>query len=381
MSVVIVGGGIAGLTTAIAIRQAGIEAAVFDRVDDIASSQIGAGLGLSADAARVLEKLGILDRVLEVGERKEREEFRTWKGKLLAEESFSEGDTHLSVTREALLGVLVDSLGADAIVTGRTCDGFEQNDSSVTATFSDRTTAHGDVLIGADGLYSVIRAQSLGDEPPRYAGFCVMRSVVPVREGDDPLPRRLLRLLWGRGACMGMYHVSAERVYFFGWWRSPEGERIPRGHRKEALLKRYHDWSPEVCDLIERSSEETIFQTPIYDRPPVTSWGEGRVTLSGDAAHPMTFNMGQGACQAMEDAAALAGHLASDGETPAALRSYERERGPRTKKLVRTSAMASRLSVVRNPIAVGVRNFMLSKAAGRGEPRSTVSDRPTTSSS
>ena len=169
MTVAIVGGGVVGLTGAIALREAGLEATVYDRVDDVAAAQIGAGLGLAFNATRVLRRLGLLDGLQQAGSRLERFEFRSWNGKLLSHWGVPEGEEQFGVTRKALHELLVDALPADAIVCGKTCVGYEQDESAATALFEDGTSVRSDVLVGADGLRSTIRAQTLGDEPPRYA--------------------------------------------------------------------------------------------------------------------------------------------------------------------------------------------------------------------
>jgi 2-polyprenyl-6-methoxyphenol hydroxylase-like FAD-dependent oxidoreductase len=367
MAVAIVGGGVVGLTGAIALREAGLEATVYDRVEDVAAAQIGAGLGLAFNATRVLRRLGLLDRLQQVGSRLERFEFRSWNGKLLSTWGVPEGEDQFGVTRKALHELLVDALPAEAIVCRKTCVGYEQDDDSATALFEDGTSVRSDVLVGADGLRSTIRAQSLGEERPRYAGFSVVRCLVPV-DGDDPLPRGVFRMLWGRGACMGMYHVAPGVVYPFGWWPGEEGAHVERGTRKAELLERFADWSPEVPALINGMQEEDIHQTDIHDRPAAERWGEERVTLAGDAAHPMTFNMGQGACQGIEDVLALARCLATDSDVPSALRSYEAERIPRTTKFTNDSARVARMSLVDGAIKFRLRNIAL-KAVGHNIAR------------
>lgn len=367
MTVAIVGGGVVGLTGAIALREAGLDATVYDRVDDVAAAQIGAGLGLAFNATRVLRRLGLLDGLEDVGSRLERFEFRSWNGNLLSHWGVPEGEHQFGVTRKALHRLLVDALPADAIVCGKTCIRYEQDDGSVTALFEDGTSVMSDVLLGADGLRSTIRTQAHGEERPRHAGFSVTRCLIPV-EGDEPLPRGVFRMLWGRGACMGMYHVAPGVVYAFGWWPGEEGAHVEHGTRKAALRERYADWSPEVPELIEGMREEDIHETDIYDRPPAKRWGHGRVTLAGDAAHPMTFNIGQGACQGIEDVLTLARCLATDSDVPAALCRYEQERIPRTEKFTNDSARVARMSLVDGAMKFRMRNFAL-RLVGRNIAR------------
>lgn len=367
MAVVIVGGGIVGLTTALALREAGFEATVFDQVEDVAAVQIGAGLGLAFNATRVLHALGLLGRLREVAAPGKQFEFRNENGKLLSSWSVPEGELQFGVTRRALHELLVDALPAGAVVCGKTCTGYEQDGAAASAVFADGTSLDGDAVIGADGLRSVVRAQTMGEEPPRYAGFSVLRCLVPV-SGDDPLPRGVFRLFWGRGACIGMYHVAPDLVYTFGWWPGPEGAHVQHGARKQALLERFGDWSHEAPELIEGMQEDEIHQTDIYDRPPADSWGTGRVTLAGDAAHPMTFNMGQGACQGMEDAVVLARSLATAADLQTGLRAYESERIARTAKFTKMSARVARMSLIGSAVGWRMRNFAL-RAVGRNISR------------
>jgi 2-polyprenyl-6-methoxyphenol hydroxylase-like FAD-dependent oxidoreductase len=366
MAVAIVGGGVVGLTGALALREAGIEAIVYDKVDDVAEAQIGAGLGLAPNGTRVLGRLGLVEGLREVGAQGKRFEFRDANGDLLSSWEISEGEWQFGVTRKALHELLVDALPADAIVCGRTCTGFE-HDGSVIARFSDGSSVDAAALIGADGLRSTIRAQIHGPQRPRYAGFSVLRCLVPV-DGDDPLPRGVFRMFWGRGACIGMYHVAPDVVYTFGWWPGREGEHVEPGRRKQALLAAFGDFSREAPELIEGMREEEIHQTDIYQRRPLKSWGDGRVTLAGDAAHPMTFNMGQGACQGIEDALELARCLAADDDVPAALQRYEELRIPRTTKFTKLSSKIAWIGLFKNPVAYRVRKLML-RNVGRNVER------------
>lgn len=366
MVVAIVGGGIVGLTTAIALREAGFDATVFDRAKDVAASQIGAGLGLALNATRVMRALGLLDRLRGVAAPGERFEFRDRKGKLLSSWEIPDGELQFGITRRALHELLLGALPPDALVPDKTCTGYELHEDNTTVLFADGTSFTADGLIGADGLRSIVRAQTLGEEPPRYAGFSVLRCLVPV-SGDDPLPRGVFRLFWGPATCIGMYHVATDLVYTFGWWPGPEGAHVERGARKQALLNRFSGWSREVGELIAGMQEDDIHQTDIYDRPPASQWGNGRVTLAGDAAHPMTFNMGQGACQGMEDAVALAQSLAKFPDVPAGLRAYESERTHRSARITAMSARVARMSLMGSP-AWRIRNFAL-RAVGRNISR------------
>jgi len=208
MRAVVIGAGLAGLTTALALRKAGIEAVVFERSEDVADRQVGAGIGLPYNATRVFRRLGLLDRIVEAGAPHTGFEFRNWHGKLLASWPVRDGEVDLGIARRTLHRILIDALDPGALVLGAECTGFEQDGDGVTASFSGGRDERGDLLVGADGLYSTIRQQLGVEGERRYAGYSVWRAVerggVPPRAGW-PLPdavgtRQALRLLPRRTA-------------------------------------------------------------------------------------------------------------------------------------------------------------------------------------
>ena len=361
--ILVVGAGIAGLTAAIALQRARIEAMVYERVGDVSAGQIGAGLGLAYNATDVLRDLGLLDTALERGARTTLMEFRNAKGKPLLSWAIPDGQVQIGITRRALHEILVGALEPGTLLHEKTFTGVDQDDASVTASFEDGSTAQGSLLIGADGLRSTLRDQMHGEAEPSYAGYSALRALVPAEEADPPLPRGVFRLFWGTGASFGMYHTGPGVIYIFGWQKGPESEHLSPGQRKQALLDRYRDWAPEVVALIERAEEDMIQQTGIYDRPPRFPWGDGRVTLAGDAAHAMTFNMGQGACQGIEDSAVLAQVVTRDGEEPQALRAYEEERRKTARRMTLMSRRVGGLSVLPNRVGCAARNVAMRVAS------------------
>ena len=210
----------------------------------------------------------------------------------------------------------------------------------------------GDVLIGADGLNSVVRAAVHGPAPPRYAGCTAWRAVVPFDTS-----RVLAGETWGSGNVFGLVPISGSRVYWYAAMNVPEGGRSPRP--KAELKAVFGRWHAPIGDLIEAADEGSILRNDIYDRPVLKTWGRGRLTLVGDAAHPMTPFMGQGACQALEDAVALGRCLSSGGDVVAALRDYERQRIPRANAFVTRSRLAGRIARVSNPVLAAIRNAAL----------------------
>jgi 2-polyprenyl-6-methoxyphenol hydroxylase-like FAD-dependent oxidoreductase len=362
MKVIVVGAGIGGLSAAIALRKAGIETVVFERAREL--KEIGAGLSLVANATRALNELS-LDGVLRgLGEPVGRAEIRTWRGEVLSTISVSQlsekvGTQSVAVHRADLQAVLLRELGESVVRTGAECVGFEQNGAGVRAFFNGGREEHCDVLIGADGLRSAVRARLLGDGGPRYAGYTAWRAVVTPKQ--DLFPPDVTFEYWGTGTRCLCVQLGEGRVYWAVSTNAPEGEKDVTGATKGALLELLRGWHGPVPALIEATEEPAILRTDIYDRdPPRKRWGEGRVTLLGDAAHPMTPDLGQGACQAIEDAVELARCLRrQEMVAAAALGFYEARRIRRTAWIVRGSRRTGRVAQLQNPLACRLRDAAL----------------------
>ena len=363
--VVVAGGGIGGLTAAIALRRAGFEVSVFERAAEL--REVGAGLLLAANAQKALAKLGLADAVARLGTPASAGEIRSWRGNVLASIPAAElekkiGTPSAAVHRADLQALLAREVGEGTLRLGTEVEAFEQDESGVRVLLADGGHESADVLVGADGLRSRIRAGLFGSEEPRYAGYTAWRAVVEPKE--ELLPWGTGFESWGRGARFGCAHIGDGRVYWFATANAPEGEKdgppgSPAG-AKAKLLRLFSGWHRPVADLVEATEEGAILRTDIYDREPLGErWGEGRVTLLGDAAHPMTPNLGQGACQAIEDAVVLARCLGERGATAESLRSYERLRSDRVAMVVRRSRRVGMVGQVKNPAICWLRDRAL----------------------
>ena len=340
----IVGAGIAGLTAAVALRRYGIDSVVFEQVDDIRKVQLGAGVALNYNASRAFKHLGYLDEVSEVAVPLERSHFRTYKGKLLGSPEAFPDELAQGVLRPAIHEVLVGILGEDRVQVGAKLERFEQDDDAVTAHFADGRSARGDVLVGADGLRSEVRAQLLGGEEPRYAGFNARQGVVDTDIAKEGLWQTIL----GRGQHFKTYPVGRWSMYWTAACNEAAGQKELRADLKRTVLERFEGWPEPVEELVAATDESRTFFTDTYDREPVDRWGEGRVTLLGDAAHPMTWNRGQGASQGVEGAVLLAKQLAAGGDDPVgALRARRRSGSPGRPSWSRAPAKAARPSRLR----------------------------------
>jgi 2-polyprenyl-6-methoxyphenol hydroxylase-like FAD-dependent oxidoreductase len=370
MRALVVGGGIGGLTTAIAMRRAGIDAVVFERAADVQKVQLGGGIHIWHNGMRGLQEAGVADQVEALGGRAaavERAEFSTAKGKTLATWPIAQlerevGAPTIGVVRPELHAVLLRALDDSALHLGAACTGFEDGADGVTARFDDGSEERGDVLIGADGMRSVVRAQLRGAEEPHFAGYASWQSFAEF--DDERAPVGVFRVIFGRGARFLHYRVGPTRVYWEGIFATAPGRQDPEGGRKRAVLERFSGWREPVEAIVRATEEGAITRADIYDRPAVKEWGRGRVTLLGDAAHAMTNALGQGANQAIEDAIVLTNCLVDAADPVAALREYERRRIARTAKIVKLSSFMTALSRWQQPWAVAVRDRWLRVSLG-----------------
>jgi FAD-dependent urate hydroxylase len=363
--VMVAGGGIGGLTAAIALRRAGFEVSVFERAAEL--REVGAGLLLAANAQKALKTLSLAEAVARLGTPATAGEIRSWRGKVLASIPAAElekkiGAPSAAVHRADLQALLAREVGDGTLRLGAEVGAFEQDQSGVRVHFADGSEDSADILVGADGLRSRVRAGLFGLEEPRYAGYTAWRAVV--EPDEELLPWGAGFESWGRGARFGCAHVGRGRVYWFATANAPEDEKDgPPGSlagAKARLLRLFAGWHRPVGNLVEATEEGAILRTDIYDREPLGErWGTGRVTLLGDAAHPMTPNLGQGACQAIEDAVVLARCLDEGGAIAEALRRYERLRADRTAMVVRRSRRVGVVGQLENALLCRLRDRVL----------------------
>jgi 2-polyprenyl-6-methoxyphenol hydroxylase-like FAD-dependent oxidoreductase len=273
----------------------------------------------------------------------------------------------LGVLRPRFHEFLVDNVGEDKLQLGAKFVRYEQDGDGVTAHFADGRAVRGDVLIGADGLKSTVRAQVLGGSEPRYAGYVTRRGVLETEMAKDGLERIFL----GPGRRFLYYPVGRWYVYWTSATNEPPDAKETGAEIKRTVLERFRGWPAPVEEIVESTDDSRSFLAPTYDRDPVERWGEGRVTLLGDSAHPMTWDRGQGAGQGIEGAVLLAKALGQGGNRVTTLRAWEAERMPRTAKIVKDSRRVGRLGQSEKPIPrfahqVGARitSFMFSKGRG-----------------
>ena len=353
----VIGAGIGGLTTALALEQKGIDVDVYER--SAVLTDVGAGISLWPNALKALYQLGLRPALDGVSFVSMDGAVRNSDGTVLSRTTADQFIARLGLPVVAfhpadLLAVLVDAARDIAIHTGHEARDVEQDADGVTVRFANGAGARGDVLIGADGLRSVVRDRLGVPGGLKYSGYTAWRGTAPFEPAGLMAGETL-----GSGQRFGLAPIHGNRVYWYATDNVNEGQREPPIETKTRLTRLFGDWHQPIPELIRSTAEDTILRNDIYDRDPVERWGSGRITLLGDAAHPMTPNLGQGACQAIEDALVLSHLLSTGPDVPSSLRRYESERIPRTRSIVNASRRVGALFQVDSRAFCWLRNLGL----------------------
>jgi 2-polyprenyl-6-methoxyphenol hydroxylase-like FAD-dependent oxidoreductase len=353
----VVGGGIGGLAAGLALQRVAIEVLVLEQAPRLEA--VGAGLGLAANAMQALDRLGIGDTVRARGLATGRLVACRPDGKPLIDLRL-DGREMLGVHRADLQEVMAAELG-DALRLGAACVVF-RDDGGIGVTLEGGEEVGGDLLVGADGLRSRTRAWLLDDGPPMYAGYMGWRAVA---ELESEWLRGRMTETWGRGVRFGLIPIGRGRVYWFVSESryEPEAPVVPA--RKAELSRFVEGWHEPIQAAVAATPEDAITGTGIYWRKPVQTWGRGRVTLLGDAAHPMTPDLSQGAAQALEDAVVLAASLRAADDPVTGLRTYEDARRKRTAQIVRRSHQAGGLAQASSGLGARVRDLLMGSLPDR----------------
>jgi 2-polyprenyl-6-methoxyphenol hydroxylase-like FAD-dependent oxidoreductase len=306
MKAIVIGSGIAGLSAAIALRKAGLQVVLYERAPVL--TEVGAGISLWANALRALDTIGAGAAVRERLQPLRVSEFRGDEGRTIAA-SFPASTLEAALGYQPVLGMihraeLVDALAnylpPDTARYGFDVTAVRDTGTHVEVTFANGHRDEADLVIGADGIHSKIRAL-LGDaSPPRYAGYTCVRGITAMPSGLEP---GYLAEWWGRGSRVGITTLRDRRVYWWATINASPNQRID--DMRAWLSERFGGWADPVPELMATTPDGAFLQNDIVDRPPTRNWYRGRCLLIGDAAHPTTPNLGQGGCIAIEDAACL----------------------------------------------------------------------------
>ncbi|MFH8347320.1 FAD-dependent monooxygenase [Streptomyces sp. NPDC018045] len=396
---IVIGGGIGGLTAAVALRRQGWQVTVLERAPSL--EPVGAGIALAPNAQRALDTIEMGDAVRAMAAWQTEGQLRTPRGRRLActDNAASVrrfGGPVVITHRAELVGLLTARLPEGAVRTGAPAEVADPGDparpdrpahvhvlppnggraptgsrsspgnrlstvdrrltrspvghptgtpaETPSAPTTTPTTLTADLVIAADGIHSAARRTLFPGHPgPRYAGFTSWRLVVPA-----PSRPYAGHETWGRGETWGSVPLHGGRVYAYATAVVPPGGRAPDDERSE-LLRRFGGWHHPVPEILEAADPAGILRNDVHTAArPLPACHRGRVALLGDAAHPMTPNIGQGGCQAVEDAIVLAHHVGAGRELPGALDAYTRDRLPRTTEVVRRAERVGRLTTWRS---------------------------------
>lgn len=363
--VLVVGGGIGGLAAAVALKRAAVPVLVLERAPALNQVEVGAGITLWPNAVAALDRLGLADEVRARGHVLGDFVQRTARGSAIMSWSLSDwsaalGFPTLGVARPDLHSVLAAAAG-DLVQTASECTEFQQDEDGVTVRLADGRSEVGTALLGADGLRSVVRGQLLGHEPPRFAGLSMWRANVAL--GRATLPRESFCLVWGRGQSFTYFRIGPTHITWQGVFATDSPGGLDAGGRQAAAAALFSGWPSPIPSIIGATPEPAIVRTDVFDRPPSQRWGDGRMTLLGDAAHAMVFKVGQGAGQALEDALSIGDLFSQGGPVEATLREYERQRIPRTAHWQKAAWQRARAARLDGRLSCGFRNGMFRTAA------------------
>jgi len=339
LRVAVVGGGIGGVAAANALLRRGMEVRLYEQAP--ALTEVGAGVAIQPNGVRMLKRLGLGDELLRCGARWVDPQFRrpdgTYAVAMWPPEMASRIEFY-GMHRADLLAMFVDRLPAGVVHTGRRCIGFEQNDGEAVLTFANGARATADVVIAADGIHSTLQRFVVAPSPPLFSGSVACRGVVPA--ASVSWPPGAMRNWLGAGKHFLVFPVRAgELINYVGFVKTDEQTKESWSAPGDPadLAREFAGWDPMVEAII--AQVKTTFRWGLYDREPLATWTSGRLTLLGDAAHPMLPHTGQGANQAIEDAVALATLLsrADRASAPRTLLIYEQLRRERTAGVQRSS--------------------------------------------
>ncbi|WP_426274277.1 FAD-dependent monooxygenase [Chryseobacterium sp. S-02] len=353
MKIAIIGGGIGGLTTALALQKNNLKVTIYESAPEI--KPVGAGIIMANNAMQVFDKLGIRHKIEKAGHKVSTIKITDPQLKILSEVQLNKfelkyGVHNIAIHRGDLQMILAEEIGFGNIKLSKRLSKIEQG-NGYQLTFEDGTIANADAVIGADGIKSVVRQQILNIGKLRSSQQKCWRGV---SEFDWMAKyHHQAYEAWGKGRRFGFVRINDQKVY----WYAVVNERLVKSPNNPAEF--FSEFNPEIPRIISETSKEEIFVSDILDLEPIFQWQKDRVCLIGDAAHATTPNMGQGACQAIEDAYLL-GKLFGEGKSVDEVFSqYEKLRMKKAHYIVNTSSTIGKVSHYENGLAVWLRNALL----------------------
>ncbi|WP_311567213.1 FAD-dependent monooxygenase [Photobacterium arenosum] len=342
LKVIIIGAGIGGLSTAVALRRIGCNVEVYEQAPALRTA--GSGLSVMSNASVAMSTLGINLNLEHFGAPIRHFEIRSTRDRLirrlpLPEISSANGADSVCISRKALQQALLQQLDERCIHVGARVSAIHEGTDSVSISFDDGRTEQCDLLVGADGIYSFVREYIQGPQPVRTADYICWLAIT--RYQHPQITPGYVGHYWGAGKRIGLIDVGDGEVYWWGTANMKNEQARNWTGNTEDIMSFYNGWPAIVGDIISQTPVEDIISVAAQDRQFSANWGKGRITLLGDAAHPMLTSLGQGAGMAIEDAAVLGHSLSINSDPVQALRQYEALRIPRAEMLVNASRTLS----------------------------------------
>jgi len=350
----IIGAGIGGLTTALTLKQKGLHINIFESSAEI--KPVGAGIILANNAMQVFQKLGIQDKIEKAGNKisymKITDANLTKISVVdLAEYEKKYGVHNIAIHRGALQKILANEIGYDNINLSKRLSKIEKADL-FKLTFEDNTTIESKLVIGADGIKSAVRNQLFGEGILRNANQKCWRGICEI-----DLPQKYLNELneaWGKGKRFGFVNIGDKKVY---WYALTNSKNVKT--EQVNLTEMFKEFHNDILNIISATKKEQIIVSDIIDLKPIDKWQNENVCLIGDAAHATTPNLGQGACQAIEDAYVLGKLLDSGITIENTFKEYENARRKKAHMIVNTSWTVGKMAHIENRFGIWLRNFIM----------------------
>ena len=363
-NIAIIGGGIGGLTTAIALHRKGFNVEVFESAK--AFGDVGSGINLAINATQIFKRLGIYEKVKEAGNiihsmkvrGKDLSEIITTDFRKMEEEF---GVQNITIHRYALHQVLLKQLDNVAIHNGKSLLRITEKTRDILLEFDDGTIVNVDLVIGADGIHSVVRKSLFGDTILRDANQVCWRGISSMK--DFRQYQNELNEVWEKGKRFGFVNINETDVY---WYALIDKNR----HKTNTSVhNEFCDFHPDILKILDHTPKEKIIFNEIWDLKPIKRWQKGKICVLGDAAHATTPNMGQGACQAIESAWQIVESLTLYDDVTEAFTDYQNKRIKRAHYVVNTSWKLGKMAQSNNPFVIAIRNAIMKMLSNRSKEK------------
>lgn len=353
--VTIIGAGIAGLTLGIALKKKGIAFEIYEAFESF--KDLGAGIMLANNAMQVYQKLGITSEIAKKG--RVYHDLNITNGKLkvfssIGANTYSEHKIEsYAIHRSALQNILLDQIPKENLHLGKKVEAVQAKGSSIIVKFQDGTQIEANTLIGADGIHSKVRPSVVDFSMIRNAKQICWRGIAEIQLPKDYQYK--LHEIWAEGKRFGFVQIGESKVYWYALKDSQNRETTSI----EKLLDLFQNYHPVVKEIISQTEKAKLLTNEMLDLEPLNQWYKENICLIGDAAHATTPNMGQGACQSIEDAYVLSEELVNSKNVVKAFQNYQERRIQKANKVINMSWKVGKVAHLSNPILAGVRNILL----------------------